>query len=319
MQPSNNTDTPMQPHHATHAWTYRIPSPPRVVVPPPSLDTDGLPHLSIRSDFVSEFDANGVQVQMQDDPLTVTANHMLDWKYEQRRMAQQIVPHIYLGPMSAARDRDYLQREGITMVMAIRDTKSAQARLLGSKAATALGIENITLDVAGNQELIAAFPRAIHIISRHISSSSPPNPGLWNVTSERPSTDTQPMPRKILLYCESGNERSASVAAAYIMAKYARDFISAIQIVQAHRFCVSFDDALKFLLQTYDSILQAKKDTGSRDTTSGQDVGQAKTSIKRNLEEALDDEMELDGNFTIDEGRFEGREIYAPFSDHAMS
>ena len=315
----------MQPHHATHTWTYRIPSPPRVVVPPPTLDADGLPHLSIRSDSDSEFDANGVQVRMQDDPLTVTANHMLDWKYEQRRMAQQIVPHIYLGPMSAARDLDYLQHEGITMVMAIRDTKSAQARLLGSKAATALGIENITLDVAGNQELIAAFPRAICMINEHLSASCIRDLGEWNHSPEGLHTGAHPGQRKILLYCESGNERSASVAAAYIMSRYAKDFISAIQIIQANRFCVSFDDALKFLLQTYDSILQAKKDTGTSDPTgsrftlSGQGIEQTKKSIKRNLEEALDDEMDLDGNFTMDDGRFEGREIYAPFYDHATS
>ncbi|KAK3081559.1 hypothetical protein LTR53_020464, partial [Teratosphaeriaceae sp. CCFEE 6253] len=63
---------------------------------------------------------------------------------------------------------------------------------------------------------------------------------------------------KVLVFCESGNERSAGVVAAYLMETHADvDFIKAMQLVQAQRFCANFDDAMKRLLQGYWDILRA--------------------------------------------------------------
>ena len=254
---------------------------------------------------------------------------MLEWKYEQRRMAQQVLPFLYLGPASAAKDRNFLQKEGITMVIAVRNTMSAQARLLGSKAAQELGLETMMIDVAGNQELIAAFPRAIEAINSHLSAMYRQEQIRRTQAVAAGQGDLQSMSGKVLVFCESGNERSATLVAAYIMAMYSTDLVKAIQIVQAQRFAVAFDDSLRNLLSTYEMILKAKRDivlaenrllnvpggvriTGASTGSGSEAIGRS----KRTFDESYDEDMETDeGNAHQDNGRFQTRDGSAPFQD----
>ena len=258
---------------------------------------------------------------------------MLEWKYEQRRMAQQILPFLYLGPMSAAKDRSFLQREGITMVIAVRNTMSAQARLLGSKAAQELGINTTMFDVAGNQELIAAFPRAIEAINSHLSAMYQQDQARRTQTATAAQACLHSTPGRVLVFCESGNERSATLVTAYIMAMYATDLIKAIQIVQAQRFAVAFDDSLRNLLSTYEIILKAKRDVVQAENQllsvsggvkpTGARIGSEKEigrRSKRTFNDTHDDDMEIDGgDVHLDHGRFETRDGSAPFQDRPIS
>ena len=259
---------------------------------------------------------------------------MLEWKYEQRRMAQQILPFLYLGPMSVAKDRSFLQQQGITMVLAVRNTMSAQARLLGSKAAQELGLDTKMIDVAGNQELIAAFPRAIEAINSHLSVMYKQNQIRRTQALAIGQAGLQSTPGRVLIFCESGNERSATLVAAYIMAMYSTDLVKAIQIVQAQRFAVAFDDSLRNLLLTYEMILKAKRDVVQADnrlldvpggvsftnasTGSDQEASRRSKRSKRTFDESYDDAMETDGGIAHqDRGRFEMRDGSAPFQDRA--
>lgn len=320
-------------HTPAYAWTFRVPSPPRIIVPPPALNGNGIPDLTIEHVPSRDFESNGFANVEFLRTVTygdfMTANNMLDWKYEQRRMAQRILPFLYLGPVSAARDKDYLQAEGITMILAIRNTMSAQANLLGSKAASDLHIQHAAVDVAGNQELIAAFPRVTELINSHLST-------VYNrqeVNGATPVQDTHQGESaiagkgKVLVFCESGNERSAAVVAAYMMAMYSMDLVKTIQIVQAQRFCVSLDDSLKNLLHSYEIILQAKRDVAASDMSWAPEasfhkpqtmtnIARTGKSVKRTLNDAYDVDMERsDGNVHMDDGRFEGRDGEAPFLD----
>ena len=310
-----------------------MPSPPRIIVPPPALNGSGMPDLTIEHAPSRDFESSGFENVEFLRTVTygdfMTANNMLDWKYEQRRMAHRILPFLYLGPVSAARDKDYLQAEGITMVLAIRNTMSAQAKLLGSKAASDLHIQHAAIDVAGNQELIAAFPRATELINSHLSTMynrQQVKSAMHNLNIAQDGAVT-PGKGKVLVFCESGNERSAAVVAAYMMAMYSMDLIKTIQIVQAQRFCVSLDDSLKNLLHSYEIILQAKRDVAAsgipwapeaplhKPQTINKPTRSAK-SVKRTLDDAYDMDMEMgDGNEHMDDGRFEGREGEAPFLD----
>ena len=243
-------------------------------------------------------------------------------------MAQQILPFLYLGPMAAARDRSFLQREGITMVLAVRNTMSAQAKLLGSKAAQEMGIGTKNIDVAGNQELIAAFPRAIEVINTHLSTMYRLQQARGAQATAAAQGHLSSAPGKVLVFCESGNERSATLVTAYIMAMYSTDLIKAIQIVQAQRFAVAFDDSLRNLLSTYEIILRAKRDvvqadsrimgsggTGKPGLGNGSSGGVGKSS-KRTLDDVYDEEMDMDEDaHRMDHGRFEGRAGSAPFQD----
>ena len=331
---STSSNMPTRPHSPAQKWSYRVPSPPRVVIPPPALDEYGMPDFGLDQDAFVNPDNNGfgnvgfLKTVTYDNFLI--AGSFTEWRYEERRKAQNVLPFMYLGPISVARDVNFLRSQGITMVLAVRNTTSAQAKLLGSKAAAELGIEGRTVDVAGNQELIAAFPRGIDIINAHLST-------MYEIQQ---STEAQGMsassrassaPGKVLVYCESGNERSASLVAAYIMAMYSIPVAKAIQIVQNQRFCVAFDDASKVLLQTYGAILQAKRDVlqaGIGPPNHSMSVGtdqsriqqarsvENKPASKRTLDETYEDDIDMDGDpgYT-DDDRFEGRGGNAPFQD----
>ncbi|KAL9128599.1 MAG: hypothetical protein Q9217_002764 [Psora testacea] len=333
---STSTHDLTRPHSPAQKWSFRVPSPPRIIVPPPSLSANGLPDLHVVGDHAYTFSSSGfANVEFL---RTVTygnfmkSNAMLDWKYEQRRMAQQVLPFLYLGPSSAARDKEFLVKEGISLVLAVRNTLSAQARLLGSKAAQELGIDVQAIDVAGNQELIAAFPRGIEIINTHLSRIYQEQLKQTTQGTVNGDRHTQARSGKVLVFCESGNERSASLVVAYIMAMYSKDLIMAIQIVQAQRFAVAFDDSLRNLLSTYETILQAKRDVIQADRIQGTTDGIAanrshhpallpSNAAKRSLQDAYDDdEMEMDhGAEEMDFGRFEKREGIAPFQDRPVT
>ena len=259
-------------------------------------------------------------------------DHVMDWRYEERRTGQEILPFIHLGPLSAAKDREYLLRNGITLVMAVRNLSSAYARLLNPRTATNLGLETYSIDVASNQQLIAAFPRAIDAINKHLTEryqkqqlhnrteqqrnpqqdrhqhqqgQHDPAESSPEVPSDSPSNHFG-LPGKVLVFCESGNERSAAFVVAYIMAMYATNLVEALQVVQSQRFCVSLDDGLRFLLKTYEDMLSAKRDVvrsvaGSQRSNEGTENSSAVLPTlmlpprreKRSIDEAYENDVEM--------------------------
>ena len=189
-----------------------------------------------------------------------------------------------------------------------------------------LGIQLKNVDVAGNQELIAALPSAIDMINSHLFAMYQ----LATARNPRFMQDTGgSSPGKVLVFCESGNERSAALVTAYIMAMYSMDLVRAIQLVQAQRFAVSIDDTTRNYLETYNYILQAKRDVIQQQTDigafhatidSGKHFNNSITpcpSSKRTLEDTFEDkDVEMDsGMGNDDRERFEKREGLAPFHD----
>ncbi|KAL8752545.1 MAG: hypothetical protein Q9199_005669 [Rusavskia elegans] len=319
-------------HSPAQEWSYRVPSPPRIYVPPPLIQTcTGAPAVPfdqyLNLDFKSTgFDNNDFLKTVTYDNFIPT-HAMTYWKYESRRNAQQVLPFLFLGPITAARDRNFLESQGITMLLAVRDIRVVHARLLGSKAAVELGIPCSTVDTSGNQELIGQFPHGIEIINAHLSEVHKQNQNS-SISGKTPA------PGKVLVFCETGNERSAAMVAAYLMAMYSMDFVKAIQIIHAQRFSVAFDDSLRHLLQTFDCILQAKRDvihSGQQrgGATANGDVGSSSTPIdreilrkhsKRTLDETYEDDVDMDAEADRDDvARFARREGAAPFLDDAGS
>lgn len=298
-------------------WSYRVPSPPHIRIPPPTCNKLGIPDLRIDQD-PSNFDRTGFRniefLKTVSTDNIIRDNNYKDWKYEQRRTAQEVLPFLWLGPVAAARDTSFLQSHQITMVLALRNLQSGDAIRLRSKAALQLGIESETIDVAGNHELISALLRGIEIINAHISHLHK----RWQAETSSPSNIGISPPGKVLVYCESGNELSANLVAAYLMAIYSVDLVKAIQVIQAQRFCAPFDDASKFLLRTFGDIVQAQRD--SRRATSGaphkgtagdrtQSMAIKAKVSKRNLDEMYNEKD--DGEMDIEWD--EAREGYAPF------
>jgi serine/threonine/tyrosine-interacting protein len=244
-----------------------------------------------------------------------------EWEYESRRVAQRVLPYLYLGPFTMAKDVKYLTREGITMLLVVRDEKSALSGLLsGKKVADQLGIPHAAIDVAGGTELIQyGFRTAIHLINNHLleryQACAPPGP----LPSGPPFVDDPPAYGKVLIFCESGNDRSAAVFASYLMATYEIDLVSALQFLQAHRFCIAPTDDLKNLLLNFQDLLEARRGVtgaGSAFDTDGNPTGGLGQIRKRTIDEVDGDNSDAgdESGEPDDAARFESRsKSSAPF------
>lgn len=304
--------------------TNRAPSPPSIHIPTPLNNSrfESVYTITPLYDSVS-MSADDVKLitgGRDQHASTTVSNHT--WRYEHRRKAQPVLDFLYLGPMSAARDRDWLQEEGITMLLGARDASMAAVQLMAvEKRAQGLGVEAAYVDTASRQELIRSFGGAVDKINDHMLRVHRAQEGA-----------TEPRRGKVLVFCETGNERSAAVVAAYVMTMYGRDMVQAVQFVSAQRFCTNFDEPTKYLLQTYGDLLQARRmtamagpaqDLSSRTLSVGQQEAFAPgtpgagpaLSRKRNFTDTMDEDE--GGNLSMDMERYEGRSPFAPFVDGA--
>lgn len=305
-----------------HEYTRGPPSPPHI----------SIPHVAIVKERILPAYAGvgGEQLGEEDLKNITQIHHVLtektsEWKYEHRRAAQLILPFLYLGPSAAAKDKEFLKREGITMLLAVRNIMSAQASLLsGKKVALELHIASATIDVAGNQELIAAFPAAIKIINDHLLSVYRTQTFLFPGAS---TGDVMINPQtfrrgKVLVFCESGNERSACAVIAYMIAMFGFDLEGAITFAMSQRFCVALDDDMTRLLKAFYDIVQAQRMVASahkeNHNPASEPSNQSWHRGKRGINETRDAEDGdiLDMDIDMDMDRFEHRDGHQPFINH---
>lgn len=285
-------------------YTYRLPTPPRIVVPPPTLAND-MPGLVVGTGNDSEVDLSFMnQLNLED---IVQKNTLIDWAYERRRQAQMILPWLYLGPMVAAKDRAFLEREGITMAFAIRAQDNSMMGALN--ASREVCAEVTTIEVPTFHELISRFAETTRIINSHIA----------RFRQHSLKTTGQPTLGKVLIFCESGNEKSAAVVAAYLMIMLNDfDFVKAMQVCQAQRFCVNFDDVLKNILRSYWDVLLARRTVAEANMAAMEANGATSTAKqKRTLERTReDDDVDMEDHISPSDDalRFAGRDS-TPFQN----
>lgn len=263
----------------------------------------------------------------------ISMDSALQWTWKSRREAQPILDFLYLGPSSLAKDRKWLKENGFTMLLAARTSWMAGVQLLNvARVAEELGIQAEHVDVSDNQGLIGAFPHIArkindHMVRIHKEHNNPQNGGLGSAMSIDNSSSRR---GKILVFCESGNERSAAVVAAYLMAVYGVDITTACQFVQYRRFSVGLDDGIKQLLHTYQGILQAQRTVntfnmnpnGTLAVSNGWNNGGGGLTHKRSIEDAMnmdgaDDEIDGAGSHDtmLDAERYRDRTGFVPFID----
>lgn len=308
--------TPTQPYFS------RVPAKPHLNLPPLSYVTDetGSGSFDLRSihafqpgEFAGEEFLRSVGSESFD--LNIRAP---EWTYEMRRKAQMILPFLYLGPSSATKDLNFLRAEGITLLLAIRSKQSAQAQLVGgSKVAAELGIEADSFDILDQQGLIAILPAIIRRINDHICPA-----GSYNLNGNSKNS------KKVLVFCESGNERSASVVIAYLMAMINFNLFKAIHAVQSRRFCIAIEEQMRHALMSFLSILQAKRDVAKASPPKHGEFlavpSDSKLMRKRSIDDvgaemntSMDTSMDTSSNMNreMDNERFLDRESSAPFQD----
>ncbi|KAG9195140.1 hypothetical protein G6011_00260 [Alternaria panax] len=311
------SDLPNGHMRSQHEYSYRLPAAPRIVVPPPTLTTD-MPGLSLGGVHGGEVDVSFLnELDLED---IVQKNTLLEWAYERRRQAQMILPWLYLGPMVAARDKSFLEREGITMVLAVRAQANSMSGAM--QAAAQVCMEVGSIESPSFYSLTPKFPDATRIINAHVA----------RVRQHSLQTTGQATLGKVLVFCESGNEKSAAVVAAYLMQTLNNiDYIKAMQVCQAQRFCVNFDDVLKNILRSYWDIICARRSIaascaqGPCQNGLGSGFAQpawlslssSSNKQKRSIEDTRDDDDDtnMDGGMDAsDMLRFAGRDV-TPFQD----
>ncbi|KAH7134609.1 hypothetical protein B0J13DRAFT_625823 [Dactylonectria estremocensis] len=249
----------------------------------------------------------------------VATDRAADWSYEQRREAQPLLDFLYLGPNSVVRDQAFLQREGITMLLVARDARMANTPLISvEKASHALGLQVHYVDIEGPHHMVSAFPGIICAINDHL---------LAVYHSQRQNedgciiADSSTFRRgKVLITCETGNDRSAAIAAAYIMAIFGKGMVTTLQFICIQRFCCCFDEDVKRKLQSWEDILRARSQvaSSSRETATLAFGPPLNTShAKRQIDEFMDmDRSDYTANTDeADRDRFEGRIAFIPFVD----
>ncbi|KAE8355046.1 hypothetical protein BDV28DRAFT_129805 [Aspergillus coremiiformis] len=227
-----------------------------------------------------------------------------EWRYTMRREAQMILPFLYLGQYRSVKDRDWLKRQGFTLLLAVRDVKLTYVS--GKTAAAELGIEAENIDVPHTRDLVSILPRVIRLINDHISSShTPVSNGLRH--------------KKIFVFCETGNRYSALVPVAYLMVMLNLKLHHALPAVHMQRLSVEADEESRQMLLSFESILTAKMDVEeSRRTAMGsakmmapsQTVCRKRHFTYQDEDDAMEDFMDTG----TEDATFERKPV-APFQD----
>lgn len=239
---------------------------------------------------------------------------MLSWRYEMRRAAQPVLPYLYLGPSSAARDHAFLEASGITLMVAVRSIKAVQARpafLNPASFASSSGIPTLSFDFDSTYDFVSKSRSIIRSINEHLEQTC----------TQLPVGNVNDVAGKVLIFCESGNNRSPILVAAYLMVIYGVDAFSAIHVIQSQRFCITMSDDLKNVLLDLQQILEAQR------TVSAARAGsvQVPSAPGRRSHSAVCSKRNLDDMETSDEGMEADspeygsscsiREGVAPFTD----
>ena len=310
----NNNVAPSAP------YTRRPPSPPQLHVPVlyQARKTGNGAQFVLAPSYEnvdpSQLTTEDLAIITRNETKLVAPNMAGNWLYEQRRQAQRILDFLYIGPNAVVRDLAFLEREAVTMIIVARDSRLAGRNLLSVDNATrALGIVGRYVDVGSPQELIHGFPKNIRDINDHLVSVYHKNSRDEN---GRVLLDPSSVVRgKVLVTCESGNELSPAIVAAYIMSVFGQDMASALQFISVQRFCVCFDEGMKRLLLSWEDILRARALVAkSRTPVSGQLATASKG--KRGLDQLRDEQEGVDSSGdAMDCDRFHGRDAFVPFVD----
>ncbi|KAF2456157.1 hypothetical protein BDY21DRAFT_348079 [Lineolata rhizophorae] len=125
-------------------------------------------------------------------------------------------------------------------------------------------------------DTIASLPEAARVINTHLWDVRRRYDSAWsfldtvaqaghcagdvNYGAVAEEARLMPPMGKVLLFCESGNERCCTVAAGWLMQHVADvDFTRAMQIVASQRYCANFDDATRNMLRSFWDIIKARR------------------------------------------------------------
>ena len=161
---------------------------------------------------------------------SVALSKDFQWEYTDRRRVQEIVPGVFIGPMSAVRDKLTLERLSITTIIAVRTALTFN--MFKPKFPESFRYETFDL-VEGS--LISLLPRIKPFIDAALARKE-----------------------HILFYDETGNAKAPLLVCSYLMDALGLSAEAALQTVKSKRLSVAFNDHERYQLQEYETILSAR-------------------------------------------------------------
>jgi len=178
---------------------------------------------------------------------------------------QEIVPGVFLGPYAAAGKKNLsrLESAGVTHVICVR--QEIEKNFIKPNFEPQLKYLVITLADSCLETLIPKIKESKDFIDKCLSAGG-----------------------KVLVHCNDGMSRSASLVIAYIMQTFGLDFKSALNYVQQRRFCVQpndgFEQQLKEFEPIYRALIENRQEARSQESTCS----------KRSRDEDSDDDGDID-------------------------
>lgn len=163
------------------------------------------------------------------------------WMPDQRNAAQEIIPGLWIGPLGKLRCPDFLDHNHIRVLISLTDVHIIPA-IVKYKYELSPDFECHTFDPGHKVTNPMAIVSQLFEICGVIQSA-------------------QDRGVAALLFCESGNESCAIVAASYLIFAGGLDMMEAIQLVRSCRCSISLDDFAMHNLQTFQDLCRAHKTT----------------------------------------------------------
>lgn len=253
------------------------------------------------------------------------------WTYKMRHEAQRILDYLYLGPRTVVKDAEWLRSTGITMVVLAHDVGfDTLIKGFTDKATAGMDIDTLLIPVASAHDLTKRFDDITRAINQNLLSVYRQQAtGVDDSQGTMVINSNNAKRGKVLITCQTGNDRATVIAAAYIMSVFGVGMVDAVNFITAQRFCSNFDEEAKRVLCSWEEILGARKDVHRARTPVGSEggFGGAPAAFtpppaggkKRRIEDTRDDDdMEMDDGSVgenMDSDRYLGRSQFVPFVD----
>ncbi|CAI4212565.1 unnamed protein product [Parascedosporium putredinis] len=197
------------------------------------------------------------------------------WTYKMRHEAQRILDFLYLGPRTIVKDAQWLNATGITMIVLAHDVGFGPLlKSFAEKCTEGLDIETLLIPVASSHGLTKLFDDITRAINRNLLSvyrqqaeGAGDSQGTMAINSSNVKRG------KVLVTCQTGNDRATVIAAAYIMSVFGVGMVDAVNFITSQRFCSNFDEEAKRALCSWEEILGARKDVHRARTPVGSERG----------------------------------------------
>ena len=315
---STKSYEPTQPSTNSRAYLSQVPS---VAVPPADYDyATGEPVLHLKTPPDRHMlrypdgkygDPNHLLQLASTKPSNLDAKQY-QWSFDMRRKAQAITPFIYLGPSTSLKDTAFLDSTGITFLLAVRSGKAARSHpnyLNPSTSPAAIDRQTATFDVDSSYDFIINVKSVIKSVIDHLQAGT-----------EKSFISMKSVKAKILVCCETGNDRSAAFVAALLMVIYGCSAHEAEQVIYAQRVSVSVEEEMRRMLLTLEGILAAERQVitsklGDQEQSFSSNNAHTISSKKRGHEDYdMDDDEEMGESDKLQMGE-ETRAGIAPFAD----